>query len=74
MGSKPKGSGVAGSSTREMEGANGANVPEPIGFRLRTHPHVDWFLRFVGNKWSIQKALSASLNALFRFELGPSRA
>ena len=25
MGSKPKGSGVAGSSTREMEGANGAN-------------------------------------------------
>jgi hypothetical protein len=47
-------------------GANGANVPEPIGFRLRTHPHVDWFLRFVGNKWSIQKALSVSLNAFFR--------
>ena len=37
-------------------------------------PDADWFLRFVGNKWSIQKAMSASLNALFRFELGPSRA
>jgi hypothetical protein len=54
-----------------LKGANGANaavsnvpypiqfavsnVPEPIGFRLRTHPHVDWFLRFVGKLFKIKK-------------------
>ena len=55
-------------------GANGANTPERTGLRSRICAPVDWFLRFVGNKRSVQKELSVSLNALFRFELGPSRA
>jgi hypothetical protein len=55
-------------------GAKEANTPEPTGLCLRICTHVDWFLRFVGNKWSIQKELSVSLNALFRFELEPSTA
>jgi hypothetical protein len=47
-------------------GANGANAPEPTGLHSRICAHVDWFLRFVGNKRSVQKELSVSLNALFR--------
>lgn len=42
------------------------DAPEPTGLHSRICTHIDWFLRFVRNKWSIQKALSAPLNALFR--------
>ena len=61
-----------GSSGANGAASNGANAPEPTGLHFRICAPVDWFLRFVGNKRSIQKALSVSLNALFRFELGPS--
>jgi hypothetical protein len=48
-----------------------SNVPEPIGFRLRTHPHVDWFLRFVGKLFKIKKQKTVCAIALFRFDFGP---